>query len=174
MAGVNLFVQERKQIPYTWTLTSCAKRTHTHRLFVRPCLSLFYTRSREKIYLSWELQKWVTNWDMSDDYTCTHSSHPALFGAPYFLSSVIVQERKTHTPLYPFLGTPEMSDKLRYEWQIILRYYAHIIHEVSLERPTTSTFTTIHLERKTAQHFLSLWTTHLQYRPKYYAYSLSQ
>ena len=108
-------------------------------------------------------------------YLDTLAPDPSPFVRPYFLSSVIVQERKLYTRYYtPFLGTPEMSDKLRYQWQIILRYFTHIIYHVSLERPTTSPFSAIHLERQTTPHFLSLWTTHLQYRPKYYAYSLSQ
>ena len=84
------------------------------------------------------------------------------------------REKTIHTPLYPFPGGPEMSDKLRYEWQIILRYYPHIIHDVSLERPTTSPYKTIHLERQTAPHLLSHRTTHLQYWWKDYAYSLTQ
>ena len=182
----SVIVQERNYIPlhpdivreahlYSCILTSCAKRTHTPTPFLHPCPSLLYTRSREKISPSWELQKWVTNWDMSDVYTCTTSSHPSPFIPPHFLSSVIVQERKLYTPYIPFLGSPEMSDKLRYEWQIILRYYPPIIHELSLERhTTTSPFQTIHLERKTTTHFLSHWATHLQYRSNHYAYPLPQ
>ena len=105
--------------------------------FHHPSTSLFYTRSREKISPSWEVQKWVANWDMSADYTCTPSPHPSPFVRPYFLSWVVVQERKLYTRHYtPFRGSPEMSGKLRYESQIILRYYPLIIHEVSLERPT--------------------------------------
>ena len=167
----------KKETIHSCTLTSCAKRTHTPSAFFFPLAPLFYTRSREKISLSWEVQKWVTNWDMSHDYTCTNCTHPSAFCTPYFLSWVVVQERKLYTHQHhytPFRGSPEMSDKLRYEWQIILRYYPHIIHDVSLERPTTSPFPTIHLERQTTPHLLSHRTTHLQYWWKDYAYSLTQ
>jgi hypothetical protein len=127
-------------------------------------LSLFSYRSREK-NIPFHL----------DRVHPPHSRHSLFCHPPYFLSSVIVQERKLYTRHYtPFLGSPEMSGKLRYESQIILRYYTHIIHELSLERPTTTTCKTIHLERQTTPHLLSLWTTHLQYRRKYYAYSCAQ
>ena len=120
----------------------------------------------------WQIEIWVTT------ILAPIAHILRLFVRPYFLSWVVVQERKLYTHQHhytPFRGTQEMSDKLRYEWQIILRYYPHIIHEVSLERPTTtSPFTTIHLERKTAPHILSHRTTHLQYWWKDYAYSLTQ
>ena len=112
MTGVNLLLQERQKIPYPWTLTSCAKRTHTSSPFCSPfSVSLLYSFKRENIP-SWELQKWVTNWDMSDDYTCTHCTHPSPFWHTYFLSSVIVQERKLYTPLF------SLSGNSRNEWQI--------------------------------------------------------
>ena len=105
-------------------------------LLVADVVSLLFSFKRENTP-SWELQKWVANWDMSADYTCTPSPHPSPFVRPYFLSWVVVQERKLYTRHYtPFLGTPEMSGKLRYESQIILRYFTLIIYEVSLERPT--------------------------------------
>ena len=110
-------------------------------------------------------------------YLHTFTTPFAFFGH-YIFSLEQQLKRENYTPIHhytPFRGSPEMSDKLRYESQIILRYYLHIIHEVSLERhTTTSTFTTIHLERKTTPHFLSHWTTHLQYWRNYYAYSLTQ
>ena len=109
-------------------------------LFFHPCPSLLYTRSREKISPFLGSQKWVTNRDMSGDYTCT--SFAFLFALIFSLEQQL--KRENYTPAHqhhytPFLGTPEMSDKLRYEWQIILRYYVLIIHELTLERPTTTT-----------------------------------
>ena len=142
-------------------------------IFVPPSLSLFYIRSREKIPL-------LGSPEMSDKSRYEwrlylHPSHILRLLTPLFsLFSYHSREKTIHPPLYPFLGTPEMSDKLRYEWQIILRYYPLIIYEVPLERPTASTCKTIHLERKTTPHLLSHWTTHLQYRRKYYAYSCTQ
>ena len=166
----------KKETIYSCILTSCAKRTYTLLPFCSPFfVSLLYSFKRENIpFLG--AQKWVTNRDMSGDYTCTPSTHPSPFCSPYFLSWTTTEERKLYTHHYtPFMGSPEMSDKLRYEWQIILRYYPHIIHELSLERPTTtSPFTTIHLERKTTPYILSHWTTHLQYWWKDYAYSRTQ
>ena len=163
-------------VQYPCIMTSCAKRTYTPSAFCSPfSVSLLYSFKRENIpFLG--AQKWVTNRDMSDVYTCTPSPHPSPFGHPYFLSWTTTQERKLYTRIIPpFRGTQEMSDKLRYESQIILRYYPLIIHELSLERPSiTSPFKTITLERKTASHLLSHWTTHLQYWWKDYAYSLSQ
>jgi hypothetical protein len=44
----------------------------------------------------------------------THNPSPFLF-ALVRLSYILVQERK-----YTFPGTPEMSDKLRYEWRLYL------------------------------------------------------
>ena len=87
-------------------------RRNTHRLFVRPCPSLFYTRSREKMSPSWELQKWVTNRDMSDDYTCTPCTDPSPFGALIFsLELQLKRENYTHA-LFPLSGNS------RNEWQI--------------------------------------------------------
>jgi hypothetical protein len=101
--------------------------------------------------------------------------HPSPFWSSIFSLFSYHSREKTYILHYtPFRGSPEMSDKLRYESQIILRYYVLIIHEVSFSRHTTSPCKTISLERKTAPHFLSHWTTHLQYRPKYYAYSCTQ
>ena len=106
-----LSYHSRKNI-YPWILTGCAKRTYTHRLFVPPCPSLLYIRSREKIY------PFLGTPEMSDKlryewrlYLHTFIAHFA-FCPPYFLSSVIVQERKTYTPLYPLPGNS------RNEWQI--------------------------------------------------------
>ena len=48
-----------------------------------------------------------------------HSYPSPLLFALVCLSSILVQERK-----YPFPGTPEMSDKLRYEWWL----YLHPLH----------------------------------------------
>ena len=50
---------------------------------------------------------------------CGVPTHFAFLYALVRLSSILVQERK-----YPFLGTPEMSDKSRYEW----RLYLHPLH----------------------------------------------
>ena len=62
-----------------------------------------------------------------------------LFALIFSLELSFKRENYTPTRHYtPFLGSPEMSGKLRYESQIILRYYTHIIHEVSLERPTNT------------------------------------
>ena len=61
-----LINRSKKNTIYSCTLTSCAKRAYTHRLFVRPSPSLFYTCSREKISPSWEprnewqIEIWVT------------------------------------------------------------------------------------------------------------------
>jgi hypothetical protein len=116
----------------------------------------------------WQIEIWVTT-------ILAPLHHTLRLLAPLFsLLNNNSREKTIHTPLYPFLGTPEMSDKLRYEWQIILRYYPHIIHEVPLERPATNPRKTIHLERQTTPHLLSHWTTHLQYRRNYYAYSRTQ
>ena len=141
-----------------------------------PSTSLFYTRSREKIPLSWESRnEWQIEIWVPTILAPLHHIH-RHFVHPYFLSWVVVQERKLYTHHYtPVPGTQEMSGKLRYEWQIILRYYPHIIHELSLERPTTTApCKTIPLERQTTPHLLSHWTTHLQYWWKDYVYSLSQ
>ena len=136
-------------------------------------VSLLYSFKRENT-LSWEsrnewqIEIWVTT-------ILAHPHHTLRLLAPLFsLLNYNSREKTIHTHYSPFRGTPEMSDKLRYQWQIILRYFTHIIYHVSLERPTTSPFSAIHLERQTTPHFLSLWTTHLQYRPKHYAYSLPQ
>ena len=169
-----IIVQERT----LYTLASwhrARSALHTHLPFCSPLsVSLLYSFKRENIpFLG--VQKWVTNWDMSGDYTCTPSPHPSLFWHPLFsLLNNNSREKTTYTIIPPFLGTQEMSDKLRYEWQIILRYYTPIIHELSLERYTTSSpCKAIHLERKTTPHLLSHWTTHLPHRPNHYAYSLT-
>ena len=142
-------------------------------IFVPPSLSLFYIRSREKIPL-------LGSPEMSDKSRYEwrlylHPSHILRLLTPLFSLFSYHSREKTYILHYtPFRGSPEMSDKLRYESQIILRYYVLIIHEVSFSRHTTSPCKTISLERKTAPHFLSHWTTHLQYRRKYYAYSCTQ
>jgi len=117
----------------------------------------------------WQIEIWVTT-------ILAPLHHTLRLLAPLFsLLNNNSREKTIHTPLYPFLGSPEMSGKLRYESQIILRYYPHIIHEVSLERSTTtSPCKTIPLERQTTPHLLSHWTTHLQYWWKDYAYSRAQ
>jgi len=107
-------VQERTI--YSWILTGCNADRNTHRPFVRPCPSLLYIRSREKIPPSWGVQKWVVNWDMSGNtltpfhrciYTCI------AFCSPLFsLLSCRSREKTIHTPLYP------LSGKSRNEWQI--------------------------------------------------------
>ena len=103
-------VQERTI--YSWILTGCNADRNTHRPFVRPCPSLLYIRSREKISLSWEVQKWVTNRDMSDDYTCTlHHIHRIL--APLIFSLEQQLKRENYTPtIIPLPGNS------RNEWQI--------------------------------------------------------
>ena len=90
----------KKETIHSCTLTSFAKRIHTHRHFCSPLsVSLLYSFKRENIpFLG--VQKWVTNWDMSDVYTCTPSSQYSPFYAPYFLSWVVVQERKLYTRHY--------------------------------------------------------------------------
>ena len=66
--------------------------------------SLLIYRSRKKHYILLNLDRVHT----------THSRHsPPLIALPR-LSSILVQERK-----YPFLGSPEMSGELRYEWQYV-------------------------------------------------------
>ena len=54
----------------------------------------------------WQIEIWVTT---ILAHNCTR---PFAFYSPYFLSSVIVQERKLYTPLYPLPGNS------RNEWQI--------------------------------------------------------
>jgi hypothetical protein len=68
-------------------------------------------------------------------------THFAFLDATIFSLEQLLK-RENYTPVYhytPFRATPEMSDKLRYEWQIILRYYLYIIYELSIERSTTTT-----------------------------------
>jgi hypothetical protein len=158
----SVIVQERKHIPFHLDRVHPPHSRHSHLLGAYLCLSYIHDQERKYPLLG--------SPEMSGKlrYECRLYLHPfttpIAFCSPYFLSSVVVQERKLYTRHYtPFRGSPEMSGKLRYESQIILRYYVLIIHEVSLERPTTSTYKTIHLERQTAPHFLSHWTTHLQY-----------
>ena len=119
----------------------------------------------------WQIEIWVPT-------ILAHLHHTHRFFVRHIFSLEQLLKRENYTPAHhynPFLGTPEMSDKLRYESQIILRYYTHIIHELSLERyTTTSPRKTIPLERQTTPHLLSHWTTHLQYWWKDYVYSLSQ
>jgi len=80
--------------------------------FDRPCPSLFYTSSREKIYPYWGVQKWVANWDMSADYTCTPSPHPSPFFTLIFsLEQQLKRENYTQTII-------PLSGKSRNEWQI--------------------------------------------------------
>ena len=174
MAPYHLELSFKQETIHSCTLTSCAKRTHTLRHFYSPPPSLFYTRSREKISLywdsrnEWQIEIWVTS-------ILAHLHHTLRPFVPLIFSLQLSFKRENYIHhYYPFRGTPEMSDKLRYESQIILRYYAHIIYEVSLEWPTTSTCKTIYLERKTTPHFLSHWATHLQYWWKDYAYSRTQ
>ena len=70
-------------------------------LFVRPCPSLFYTRSREKISLSWESRnEWQIEIWVVTILAPLHRTH-RFFDTPYFLSWTTTQERKLHTPLYP-------------------------------------------------------------------------
>ena len=177
MAQYHLLLSFKKELYTLASLHPARSALIPFCLFLPPCPSLLYSFKRENI-------PFLGSPEMSDKLRYEsrlylHQLHTSFaFFTPYFLSWVVVQERKLYTHQHhytPFLGTQEMSDKLRYEWQIILRYYPHIIHEVSLERPTTtSPFTTIHLERKTAPHILSHRTTHLQYWWKDYAYSLTQ
>ena len=105
-----VIVQERTIYPCI--LTSCAKRTYTLLPFCSPfSVSLLYSFKRENIpFLG--VQKWVTNWDMSGDYTCTPLLHSSPFVRHYFLSWTTTQERKLHTPLLPLSGNS------RNEWQI--------------------------------------------------------
>ena len=69
--------------------------------------SLFYSRSREK----------NIHFHLGFGAPCTFPAF-APFGRRCRLSSILVQERKT-----PFLGTPEMSGKLRYECRLYLHTF---------------------------------------------------
>jgi hypothetical protein len=62
----------------------------------------------------WQIEIWVTT-------ILAPLHHTLRLLAPLFsLLNNNSREKTIHTPLYPFLGTPEMSDKLRYEWRLYL------------------------------------------------------
>ncbi len=60
-----------------------------------------------------------------------HHTHRFFVHHIFSLEQQLKRENYTHNIHVP--GGPEMSDKSIYESQIILRYYTHIIHELSLE-----------------------------------------
>jgi hypothetical protein len=170
--------RSRKNTIHSCTLTSCAKRTHTHHPVWSPFhVSLLYSFKRENTPFLGTPEmsdKLRYEWQYVNTLQPVHSHTSPFWSSIFSLFSYHSREKTYILHYTPFRGSPEMSDKLRYESQIILRYYVLIIHEVSFSRHTTSPCKTISLERKTAPHFLSHWTTHLQYRRKYYAYSCTQ
>ena len=62
---ISLLINRPRNTIYSWILTGCILHILRLRRFFIAIRWVLHSRSREKILLSWEVQKWVTNWDMS-------------------------------------------------------------------------------------------------------------
>ena len=96
----------KKETIHSCTLTSCAKRTHTHRHFCSPLsLSLLYSFKREntpswELRNEWQIEIWVAT--ILDPLHHTHR-----FFGHYIFSLEQQLKRENYTPIHyytPFLG----------------------------------------------------------------------
>jgi len=90
----------KKETIYSWILIPGNADTKTFCLFVRPSPSLFYTRSREKIPLSWEsrnewqIEIWVTT-------ILAHLHHTLRLLFSYIFSLQLSFKRENYTHIIP-------------------------------------------------------------------------
>jgi len=124
----------------------------------------------------WQIEIWVTT-------ILAPLHHTLRLLAPLFsLLNNNSREKTIHTPLYPFLGTPEMSDKLRYEWRLYLHTFiasfafsAPLFSLFSYRSREKTIYTIIPLPGNSRNEWqIEIWVTnHFKILSPYYTWSPS-